>query len=107
LRCTVVEVRAGQFVLDAGAKVLTKDSPKTVEGFGALPEYPQATVTRLFDHDAVVSCTTGRLPKIGDRVALIPNHVCPVSNLADEFVIVDSLGNIEDHWPIDARHRNR
>lgn len=104
---TVVQVSGGQFVLDSGAKVFTKDLPKTLEGFGALPGYPDARIDRLYDHHAVVTCSTGPLPSIGERVAVIPNHVCPVSNLTDEFVIINADGQEIDRWPVDARARNR
>jgi len=104
---TVVQVSGRQFVLDAGAKVFTKDLPKTLDGFGALPAYPDSRIDRLYDHHAVVTAASGRVPSIGERVAVIPNHVCPVSNLTDEFVVLDEHGEEVDRWPVDARCRNR
>jgi D-serine deaminase-like pyridoxal phosphate-dependent protein len=103
---TVVQVSGNQFVLDAGGKVFTKDLPKTVEGFGALPAYPEARIERLFDHHAVVSHARS-MPRTGERVAVIPNHVCPVSNLTDEFVALGVDGEEVDRWRVDARERNR
>jgi D-serine deaminase-like pyridoxal phosphate-dependent protein len=35
----------------------------------------------------------------------MPNHVCPVVNLVDEYVVA-SGGEVVDHWPVDARGRN-
>ncbi len=104
---TVVQSSPEQFILDAGGKVFTKDSPKTVEGFGALPHYPQAVVEKLYDHHAVVATRGGAYPAVGERVAVIPNHVCPVSNLTNEFIIVDPAGVEIDRWPVDAAIRNR
>ena len=104
---TVVQSSLDQFVLDAGAKVFTKDSPKTVEGFGALPHYPQAIIEKMYDHHAVVTPRGGPVPAVGERVAVIPNHVCPVSNLTNEFVVVDASGTEIDRWPVDAAIRNR
>jgi len=104
---TVVQVTGRQFVLDAGGKVFTKDQPKTVEGFGTLPAYPSARVERLFDHHAVVVSTGRTMPTIGEKVAVIPNHVCPVSNLTDEFVVLDDSGVEVDRWTVDARVQNR
>jgi D-serine deaminase-like pyridoxal phosphate-dependent protein len=103
---TVVQVSNGQFVLDAGGKVFTKDLPKTVEGFGALPAYPEARIERMFDHHAVV-INAPSMPRVGDKLAVIPNHVCPVSNLTDEFVILGSDGEEIDRWNVDARVRNQ
>jgi D-serine deaminase-like pyridoxal phosphate-dependent protein len=104
---TVVQVTGRQFVLDAGGKVFTKDQPKTVEGFGALPAYPKAHVERLFDHHAVVVSSEDNVPTIGEKVAVIPNHVCPVSNLTDEFVVLDDSGVEVDRWNVDARTKNK
>jgi len=103
---TVVQVSDGQFVLDAGGKVFTKDAPQTVNGFGALPRYPEARIERIFDHHAVV-VNAQSLPRIGDKLAVIPNHVCPVSNLANEFVVIGSNGEEVDRWSIDAGLRNQ
>lgn len=104
---TVVQVSGQQFVLDAGAKVFTKDLPKTVDGFGALPGYPGSRVERLYDHHAVVISAEGKVPNIGERVAVIPNHVCPVANLTNEFVVLDEEGNEVERWTVDAGLRNR
>ena len=103
---TVVQVNGDRFVLDAGAKVFTKDLPTTVEGYGALPAYPNAIIERLYDHHAVVGARGGAAPTIGERVAVIPNHVCPVTNLATELVILDEEGRETDRWPVDAGLRN-
>ncbi|MEO9181449.1 MAG: alanine racemase, partial [Acidimicrobiales bacterium] len=99
---TVVQVSGERFVLDAGAKVFTKDLPKTVEGYGALVAYPDAIIERLYDHHAVVSARGGAVPRIGERIAVVPNHVCPVTNLAREFVVLDDEGRETDRWPVDA-----
>jgi D-serine deaminase-like pyridoxal phosphate-dependent protein len=103
---TVVAAESGSFVLDAGAKVFTKDLPRTVEGYAAFPAFPEAVVERLDDHHAVASSRGGRTPRIGERVAMIPNHVCPVANLATEFVVLNPSGEQVNQWPVDARARN-
>lgn len=95
----------GQVVLDAGAKVLTKDRPATVEGYGALPGYPQAAVARLYDHHALVDLRGGPGPRVGDRVAVVPNHACPVVNTVDQLHMITN-GRLVDRWPVSARGRN-
>lgn len=94
----------GRFVLDAGAKALTKDAPRLLDGFGALPRYPQARITALYDHHAVVETRGGGALELGELVAVVPNHVCPVVNLHDELLVLDD-GVICDRWPVDARGR--
>jgi D-serine deaminase-like pyridoxal phosphate-dependent protein len=96
----------GRFVIDAGAKSLTKDRAEYLEGFGLLPGHPGAIVSRVFDYHGTVELgTDAPMPGIGDVVAVVPNHICPVVDLYDAAVIVRG-GAIVDRWPIDARGRS-
>jgi D-serine deaminase-like pyridoxal phosphate-dependent protein len=107
---TVVSVPApDRFVLDAGSKVLGADRPPWMPGHGVLPEHPGATVRGLWEHHAVVALDPaggGRLPAVGEVVAVVPNHVCTAVNLADELVVVRD-GEVVDRWLVAARGRNR
>lgn len=76
-----------RFVLDCGAKVLSKDRPAWVEGYGHLPEIPEAVIETLYDNHAVVSTGGDRPPRVGDQLRVIPNHVCPVINLVDQLLL--------------------
>jgi len=42
---------------------------------------------------------------IGERLHVIPNHVCPVIDLKDSFVATRS-GTVIGTWPVDARGRS-
>jgi D-serine deaminase-like pyridoxal phosphate-dependent protein len=98
---------AGQVVLDAGAKTLTKDRAAFLEGFGVMPAYPDAVIERLFDYHAAVAIPPGlRAPRLGEVVAVVPNHVCPVVEQFDEFVVARD-GRLEGRWRVDARGRSR
>jgi D-serine deaminase-like pyridoxal phosphate-dependent protein len=97
----------GQVVLDAGAKTLTKDRAAFLEGFGAIPAYPDAVIERLFDYHAAVTIPPGSpAPRLGEVVAIVPNHVCPVVEQFDDFVVARG-GVDEGRWPVDARGRSR
>lgn len=96
----------GRFVLDAGAKAFTKDAPRLLEGFGALPRYPDARITALYDHHAVAESRGGSAPRLGEVVAVVPNHVCPVVNLAEELLVLED-GVVAARWSVDARGRSR
>lgn len=96
----------GQFVIDAGAKTLTKDVASYLEGHGALPAYPDAIIERVSDYHGMVRTADGSArPVVGEIVAVIPNHVCPVIDLRDSFVATRS-GEIVGVWPVDARGRS-
>lgn len=96
----------GQVVIDAGAKTLTKDRASFLEGFGALPAYPDATIERLADYHGMVHVPAGTpAPHLGEIVAVAPNHICPVVDLFEAYVVTRS-GRMEGHWPVDARGRS-
>jgi D-serine deaminase-like pyridoxal phosphate-dependent protein len=96
----------GQAVIDAGAKTLTKDVAAYLRGHGLLPAYPEAVIERVSDYHGVVRAgADGRLPALGEVVAVIPNHVCPVIDLRDTFVATRH-GEVVGSWPVDARGRS-
>jgi D-serine deaminase-like pyridoxal phosphate-dependent protein len=103
----VVSVGAGDgFVVDAGAKILAQDVSPLVPGHGAILGYPDGIITRLYDHHGVVELPPGSArPEVGSTVWIVPNHVCPVVNLVDDFVVARD-GRVVDVWPVDARGRN-
>ena len=75
-----------QIVLDAGSKTLTNDrcGPAPESGHGYIIEYPEAKITKLSEEHAQVDVSRcQRRPKVGDRVSVIPNHICPCVNLQD------------------------
>ena len=96
----------GRFVVDAGAKALTKDRAEYLDGFGFLPAHPSAVISRVFDYHGTVEVRAEEpMPAIGEVVAIVPNHVCPVVDLYDAALVVRG-GRIVDRWPIDARGRS-
>ncbi len=102
----VVSVSPDRFVIDAGAKALTKDLPSFVTGYGLMPRWPSAVIERVYDYHGVVSLAGGSAgPGIGEVVAVVPNHICPVVDLVQSFVAVHPDGRTES-WEVDARGRN-
>jgi D-serine deaminase-like pyridoxal phosphate-dependent protein len=107
IAATVVSTAVpGQVVIDAGAKTLTKDLPDYLTGYGEIAGYPDAVIERVNDYHGVVRIAPGaRAPKLGEIVAVIPNHACPVVDLHDSFVATRS-GSVVGIWPVDARGRS-
>ena len=104
----VVSVNAGEgrFVVDAGAKILGKDVAAYMPGHGEIPELDGAVVARVSDYHGAVDVAPGAaLPDVGRVVTVVPNHICPVVNYVDTFLIVRD-GDVVDTWPVDARGRN-
>jgi D-serine deaminase-like pyridoxal phosphate-dependent protein len=96
----------GQVVMDAGAKTLTKDVAAYLTGHGVILAYPDAIIQRVSDYHGVVTAPAGgALPALGEVVAVVPNHVCPVVDLMDTFLATRS-GMVVGTWPVDARGRS-
>ncbi|MCA9233280.1 MAG: alanine racemase, partial [Planctomycetales bacterium] len=108
LVCTVMSTAVpGQIVIDAGSKTLTSDRcvSSSEGGFGHIVEYPQARIVRLSEEHGQVDVTTcDRAPVVGERVTVIPNHICPCVNLHDA-VWWHEPGQPLERLPIDARGR--
>jgi D-serine deaminase-like pyridoxal phosphate-dependent protein len=102
---TVVSTREGRVVLDAGSKALGADRAPWASGFGRLLDHPEARVVQLSEHHAVMEWADGPTPARGERLRVVPNHVCNAVNLADELVVVND-GAVTDRWPVAARGAN-
>jgi D-serine deaminase-like pyridoxal phosphate-dependent protein len=95
-----------QVVIDAGAKSLTKDVPPYLDGFGAIPAYPNGVIERVSDYHGQVRFAAGSAkPSLGEVVAVVPNHACPTIDLYDTFVATRS-GVVVGEWRVDARGRS-
>ncbi|THF48055.1 D-TA family PLP-dependent enzyme [Allorhizobium terrae] len=71
-------------IIDAGSKALTSDL-LGMSDYGHLIDYPEASITSLSEEHGTVdlSKVNGKRPEIGDKIRIIPNHTCVVSNLFD------------------------
>lgn len=93
-------------VVDAGSKVLTSDRmlvPDPPATFGSVCGHDWEVV-RLSEEHGVVAVGPEADVRIGDRLAIVPNHVCPAINLAS-YVTVAEGGRFTDRWPVAARGR--
>lgn len=101
VRATVVSRREdlGQVILDSGSKILGSDRPSWATGFARIRGDADARVIALSEHHATVTFP-GELPALGERLDVIPNHVCPVLNLVDEVQLVGG-----GTWTMAARGR--
>ncbi|WP_436535289.1 alanine racemase [Actinoplanes sp. HUAS TT8] len=103
---TVVSRSGNRFILDAGSKILGADRQAWATGFGRLVDHPDARIVALSEHHATVALPDGvPVPRLGDVLRVVPNHVCTTVNLADELVVT-SAGTEVDRWPVAARNAN-
>jgi D-serine deaminase-like pyridoxal phosphate-dependent protein len=61
-------------------------------------------VARLSEEHGVLEVPASAQVALGDRLLVVPNHVCPAINLAAELTIVEG-GEVLDRWPVAARGR--
>jgi len=107
---TIVSTNEEFFITDAGSKTLSSDAGghglSVVKGFGvAYPvehflseQYAMPVSALSEEHSKILK---GKLElRPGNRVRIIPNHSCPVVNLAARLVVVDE--EKIDYWPVDA-----
>lgn len=116
-RCRVVSKPAADCViLDCGSKTLTNDQVRGITkaasygavltGDGGSPRQVDETLTieRLSEEHATVRVAGGTRLQPGDRVRVLPNHSCVVSNMVDVVRLVEG-DRVVDTLPVAARGR--
>jgi len=104
---TVVSVAVpGQAVVDAGSKALGREPLRGApgEGFGALLDAPGITVHAMSEEHGLLDLSDqhGWRPRVGDRVRIVPNHVCYSVNLHPVlWGVRDDV--IVDRWEVAGR----
>ena len=106
-RATVISRPAeDRAVVDAGSKTLSTDGPwEPGRGFGYLASDPSTRVAGLWEEHGVLRLAeNARRLRVGDRVSIVPNHVCTAVNLHDRLVAIHD-DRVEVVWTIAARGR--
>lgn len=104
---TVVSRQVGRAIVDAGSKTLTSDQRsdgvcRTV-GFGLLVDQG-LPVARVSEEHGVIEGPGVEELEVGQKVRILPNHICPVVNLSDEIVLVGGEKGLE-HVEVAGRGR--
>jgi D-serine deaminase-like pyridoxal phosphate-dependent protein len=100
VEATVVFAASTHVVVNAGSKILGTDRQDWTDGYGRILGHPDARIPALSEHHATI---TGAALREGERIRIVPNHVCNVVNLVDELWVEN--GSIET-LRVDARGRN-
>lgn len=95
---------AGQAVVDAGSKALSREELRgRTQGFGALLDRPDVVVKALSEEHGLVDLSATRWrPRVGDRVRIVPNHVCVSVNLHPRVWGLHG-DEVRSSWPVVAR----
>jgi D-serine deaminase-like pyridoxal phosphate-dependent protein len=95
LATVVSKPAADRIILDCGSKTLSSDPSPLSPGFGGVLTRDGSaideglTIERLSEEHATVAVRDRTTLEPGDRVRVLPNHSCVVSNLADEIQLVE------------------
>jgi D-serine deaminase-like pyridoxal phosphate-dependent protein len=106
---TVVSIPAqDRAIIDGGSKTFTLDllAHEDRKGFGRVIGHPEIMIERLQEEHGILKIDRARERlKIGDRLEVTPNHICPVCNLAERFYGIRH-GVLEDEIPIVAGRKS-
>lgn len=104
LATVVSTARPGQMIVDGGSKTFSSDRPATPDvTFGRVVEAPGARFHKMNEEHGFVDITRAeRSFAVGDRVHIIPNHVCVAMNLHEQVYGVRG-DRVEEVWKVEAR----
>lgn len=97
----------GQAVVDAGSKALAREEIRApgATGFGALLDRPHVVVRATSEEHGILDLSrTDWRPRVGDRVRIVPNHVCVSVHLQDRLWGVRGE-EVVGEWTVAARGR--
>ena len=103
LLCTVVSNSVkDQFIIDGGSKTFSSDLAKQ-PGHGWVVEHSDALLAKMNEEHGYVSLPDAKSKtKIGDRVHVIPNHICVAVNLHEKVYGVRGE-TVEEIWAVEGR----
>jgi D-serine deaminase-like pyridoxal phosphate-dependent protein len=95
---------AGRVTCDAGTKALAAEVPDPV---AMALGWPGLVAERPSEEHLPMRVVSGQRPARGEPLLLVPRHVCPTVNLAEEALLMDA-GRVVDIVPVSARaHETR
>ncbi len=89
-------------IIDAGSKTLTTDLCPHREGYGYVIGRPDIRIAKLNEEHGFIESDRSLELKVGDKLAIIPNHACVLPNLTDMLYGIRK-GKLERMIPIEAR----
>jgi D-serine deaminase-like pyridoxal phosphate-dependent protein len=103
--CTVVSAHPDRMMIDGGSKTFSSDRLVTGSDldFGEILETPGARFHKMNEEHGYVDLTAcERRFRTGDRVRVLPNHVCVAMNLHEQVYGVRG-GEVAAVWTVEGR----
>jgi len=95
----------GQVIIDGGSKTFSSDrcAAENAPGYGYFPDAPQAVLTKMNEEHGYVDVReTGGNWRPGDRLRVIPNHICVAMNLHEKVYGIRGDEVVEE-WKVEGR----
>ena len=91
-------------MIDAGSKTLSADRLESGAGehFGYVVGHPEFTLDGLSEEHGHLSIPGNSSVRVGDRLRIVPNHICPCINLHDCVYVVCG-DQVVERWKVAAR----
>ncbi|MGC9944965.1 MAG: alanine racemase [Bryobacteraceae bacterium] len=107
LLVTVVSTaRPGQIIIDGGSKTFSSDrltGSGAESTFGHVLDAPQAVFHKMNEEHGFVDVSQcGRAFAIGERLRIVPNHICVAVNLHERVYGIRD-GEVEEMWEVAGR----
>ncbi len=104
---TVVSVPVpDRAVVDAGSKTLSSDPLRPRPGGHGFLLGRRSRIARLSEEHGVIAVEEGETFRVGEKLRILPNHACVVSNLHDRLFGIRN-GRVETEFAVAARGRVR
>ncbi|MCA1578743.1 MAG: alanine racemase [Acidobacteria bacterium] len=100
---------SGRAVIDGGSKTFSSDTyhAEHGRGFGLIKDDPATEIERLSEEHGHLNVTqSDRRYSVGERLMIIPNHVCTTVNMHDEIYGVRGE-QVETVWQVAGRGKVR
>jgi D-serine deaminase-like pyridoxal phosphate-dependent protein len=95
----------GQMIIDGGSKTFSSDRcvMPDAPGFGHFPEEPGAVLEKMNEEHGFVNLERAqRRWRVGERVRVIPNHICVAMNLHETVYVVRG-DEVVASWKVEGR----
>lgn len=105
LATVVSTARAGHMIIDGGSKTFSSDRPVNAPEvtFGHVVEAPGARFHKMNEEHGFIDITRAdREFSIGDRVHIVPNHICVAVNLHEQMYGIRGE-TVEEIWKVEGR----
>ena len=94
----------GRAMVDGGSKTFSGDRliSGDKQGFGFVTEHPATQFTSMSEEHGHLDLGPADRVKVGDRLSIIPNHVCACVNMHNQ-IYYHRKGVVEGSWTVEGR----